>query len=89
MARRVARLSTTFRRSVIELGLQPGSPGFRAVSRRSPPLLTPPSYPVQATMRRGLGLAARSFVVWADAMCGSFTAWSLRISRSEALCPPA
>ena len=31
MARRVARLSTTFRRSVIELGLQPGSPGFRAV----------------------------------------------------------
>jgi hypothetical protein len=31
VARRVARLSTTFRRSVIELGLQPGSPGFRAV----------------------------------------------------------
>ncbi|HEX4341377.1 MAG TPA: hypothetical protein VH062_35960 [Polyangiaceae bacterium] len=30
MARRVARLSTTFRRSVIELGLQPRSPGFRA-----------------------------------------------------------
>jgi len=31
VARRVARLSTTFRRSVIELGLQSGSPGFRAV----------------------------------------------------------
>ena len=31
MARRVAHLSTTFRRSVIELGLRPGSPGFRAV----------------------------------------------------------
>ena len=31
MARRVAHLSTTFRRSVIELGLQPGSSGFRAV----------------------------------------------------------
>lgn len=31
MARRVAHLSTTFRRSVIELGLPPGSPGFRAV----------------------------------------------------------
>ena len=31
MARRVAKLSTTFRRSVIELGLLPGSPGFRAV----------------------------------------------------------
>ena len=31
MARRVARLSTTFRRSVIVLGLVPGSPGFRAV----------------------------------------------------------
>jgi len=31
VARRVARLSTTFRRSVIELGLRPGSPGFRAV----------------------------------------------------------
>ncbi len=31
MARRVSRLSTTFRRSVIELGLQPGSPGFRVV----------------------------------------------------------
>lgn len=31
MARRVARLSTTFRRSVIELGMEPGSPGFRAV----------------------------------------------------------
>lgn len=28
---RVAQLSTTFRRSVIELGLRPGSPGFRAV----------------------------------------------------------
>jgi hypothetical protein len=28
---RVAQLSTTFRRSVIDLGLQPGSPGFRAV----------------------------------------------------------
>lgn len=31
MARRVAKLSTTFRRSVIALGLPPGSPGFRAV----------------------------------------------------------
>ncbi len=31
MARRVAKLSTTFRRSVIELGMAPGSPGFRAV----------------------------------------------------------
>jgi hypothetical protein len=31
MARRVARLSTTFRRSVIQLGRKPGSPGFRAV----------------------------------------------------------
>ena len=31
MAGRVAQLSTTFRRSVIDLGLQPGSPGFRAV----------------------------------------------------------
>lgn len=31
MARRVAQLSTTFRRSVLELGLQPGSAGFRAV----------------------------------------------------------
>lgn len=31
MARRVAQLSTTFRRSVIELGLEPGSVGFRAV----------------------------------------------------------
>jgi len=31
VARRVARLSTTFRRSVIDLGLLPGSPGFRAV----------------------------------------------------------
>jgi hypothetical protein len=31
VARRVAQLSTTFRRSVINLGLQPGSPGFRAV----------------------------------------------------------
>ena len=31
MARRVAQLSTTFRRSVIDLGLQPGSVGFRAV----------------------------------------------------------
>ncbi|HTQ06100.1 MAG TPA: hypothetical protein VMI54_19695 [Polyangiaceae bacterium] len=31
MARRVAQLSTTFRRSVIDLGLAPGSPGFRAV----------------------------------------------------------
>lgn len=31
MARRVAHLSTTFRRSVVELGLVPGSPGFRAV----------------------------------------------------------
>ena len=31
MARRVAQLSTTFRRSVIELGLPPGTPGFRAV----------------------------------------------------------
>ncbi|HWP04334.1 MAG TPA: hypothetical protein VNN72_01270 [Polyangiaceae bacterium] len=31
MARRVAQLSTTFRRSVIELGLAPGTPGFRAV----------------------------------------------------------
>lgn len=29
--RRVAQLSTTFRRSVIALGLQPGSAGFRAV----------------------------------------------------------
>ena len=31
MARRVAKLSTTFRRSVIAVGLPPGSPGFRAV----------------------------------------------------------
>ena len=31
MAGRVAQLSTTFRRSVIDLGLPPGSPGFRAV----------------------------------------------------------
>ncbi len=31
MARRVAQLSTTFRRSVIDIGLSPGSPGFRAV----------------------------------------------------------
>jgi hypothetical protein len=31
VGRRVAQLSTTFRRSVIELGLAPGSPGFRAV----------------------------------------------------------
>jgi hypothetical protein len=31
VARRVAHLSTTFRRSVINLGLLPGSPGFRAV----------------------------------------------------------
>jgi hypothetical protein len=31
VARRVAQLSTTFRRSVIALGLQPGSPAFRAV----------------------------------------------------------
>lgn len=31
MARRITRLSTTFRRSVVELGLPPGSPGFRAV----------------------------------------------------------
>ena len=31
MARRVAQLSTTFRRSVIDLGSAPGSPGFRAV----------------------------------------------------------
>lgn len=31
MARRIARLSTTFRRSVTELGIPPGSPGFRAV----------------------------------------------------------
>ena len=31
MARRVAKLSTTFRRSVIALGLPPGSSGFRAV----------------------------------------------------------
>ena len=31
MARRVAQLSTTFRRSVIDLGLAPGSPGFRTV----------------------------------------------------------
>jgi hypothetical protein len=31
VARRVAQLSTTFQRSLIELGLQPGSSGFRAV----------------------------------------------------------
>lgn len=31
MAGRVAHLSTTFRRSVVELGLPPGSNGFRAV----------------------------------------------------------
>jgi hypothetical protein len=31
VARRVVSLSTTFRRSVIALGLPPGSPGFRAV----------------------------------------------------------
>ena len=31
MARRVAQLSTTFRRSVVDIGLAPGSPGFRAV----------------------------------------------------------
>jgi hypothetical protein len=31
VARRVAHLSTTFRRSVIQLGLAPGSLGFRAV----------------------------------------------------------
>jgi len=31
VARRVAHLSTTFRRSVTDLGLAPGSPGFRAV----------------------------------------------------------
>jgi hypothetical protein len=31
VARRVAKLSTTFRRSVIALGLAPGSAGFRAV----------------------------------------------------------
>jgi hypothetical protein len=31
VARRVAQLSTTFRRSVIDLGLLPGSPGIRAV----------------------------------------------------------
>lgn len=31
MARRVAQLSTTSRRAVIDLGLAPGSPGFRAV----------------------------------------------------------
>jgi hypothetical protein len=31
VARRVAHLSTTFRRSVVELGLPPRSPGFRAV----------------------------------------------------------
>lgn len=31
MAGRVAQLSTTFRRSAIDLGLSPGSPGFRAV----------------------------------------------------------
>jgi hypothetical protein len=31
VAGRVAQLSTTFRRSVIDLGLQPASPGFRAV----------------------------------------------------------
>jgi hypothetical protein len=31
VARRVAQLSTTFRRSVIDIGLSPGSPGFRAV----------------------------------------------------------
>jgi len=29
--RRVAQLSTTFRRSVIALGLHPGSPGFRGL----------------------------------------------------------
>ncbi len=31
MARRVAKLSTTSRRGVIDLGLPPGSAGFRAV----------------------------------------------------------
>jgi hypothetical protein len=31
VARRVAQLSTRFRRSVIDLGLAPGSLGFRAV----------------------------------------------------------
>lgn len=31
MGRRVAQLSTTFRRSVTDLGLEPGSPAFRAV----------------------------------------------------------
>jgi hypothetical protein len=31
VAGRVAQLSTTFRRSVIDLGLTPGSLGFRAV----------------------------------------------------------
>lgn len=31
MARRIARLSTTFRRSVTALGFVPGSPNFRAV----------------------------------------------------------
>jgi hypothetical protein len=31
VARRITRLSTTFRRSVVELGLLPGTPGFRAV----------------------------------------------------------
>jgi len=31
VAGRVAKLSTTFRRSVIALDLPPGSPGFRAV----------------------------------------------------------
>ena len=62
MARRVAQLSTTFRRSVIDLGLQPGSVGFRAVFATVAALANADELPGRETMRRSSGRGARSFV---------------------------